>query len=63
MTTSGLFAAVTGSLLILCLFLMEGPTNHAATREANPLLMCTTVPPAKSRIPNVFSIPDGCQIM
>ena len=35
----------------------------APAKAAQPALMCTTVPPAKSRTPNLKKYPSGCHVM
>ena len=39
------------------------PKNIAPARAAKPADICTTVPPAKSKIPQFLNRPSGCQVM
>ena len=54
--TYGTFAGLSITSFLL-------PKNIAPARAANPADICTTVPPAKSKIPQFLKRPSGCQVM
>ena len=58
-TTKGILA---GAAACPWVKLWRLPKKTAPARAAKPALMCTTVPPAKSRTPHLRKKPLGCQV-